>query len=129
MQWGCELPSTDQSHSMAHFDADTINAENHDLTTEPHRNERMDVGPSHLENRINCPIPTAAVVHDACAQSNSMVGQMHGMNGPFLKPRKPLGFKCDECGRVFSKKSNMKKHREIHTDELPNFECWLCHKL
>lgn len=61
-----------------------------------------------------------AISHDSRAEFTSMVSPM---------PRKPLGFKCDKCGRVFTKKSNMKKHREIHTDELPNFECWLCHKM
>lgn len=42
------------------------------------------------------------------------------------KPR--VSFECDECGRSFTEKWNMLKHRRIHSGEWP-FECWLCHKM
>lgn len=42
-----------------------------------------------------------------------------------LMPKK--SFECDECGRFFSKRSNMLHYRMIHSDERP-FECWMCHK-
>lgn len=35
--------------------------------------------------------------------------------------------RCEECGRLFSKKSNLTRHHSIHTGKQP-FECWVCHK-
>lgn len=116
MQWGCELP-------MVYFDSDSIKAENHEAAAAFNQGEQMDVGPSQLQNQIDQPSSLADRSHD------SRASHMHVLNEPFLMPRKPLGFKCEDCGRVFTYKSNMKKHREVHTDELPNFECWLCHKM
>lgn len=114
---GCELPN--QNIDIA----DSIKAEHNEMSGD--RDERMDVESSHLENRINHPIPMAAMSHDSRAQ---FVSLMQSMDAPFSMPRRPLGYKCDKCGRRFAKKSNMKKHRELHSDDLPNFECWLCHK-
>lgn len=36
--------------------------------------------------------------------------------------------KCRDCGQQFSSKSNLKRHRSIHTGVQP-YECWLCHKM
>lgn len=37
-------------------------------------------------------------------------------------------FQCEECGQSFKNKYVLVNHRTRHTDEQP-FECWLCHKL
>lgn len=34
---------------------------------------------------------------------------------------------CDICGKQLSSKSNLKRHRSIHTGE-QRFECWMCHE-
>lgn len=36
--------------------------------------------------------------------------------------------KCTHCGQQFASKSNLKRHRSIHTGLQP-YECWLCHKM
>lgn len=38
-----------------------------------------------------------------------------------------LMHKCDDCGRIFPRLSELKEHRATHSDERP-FECWLCHR-
>lgn len=116
-QFECEPPTMGQSNS--------------NVSSDFNQNEQRHIGlasSTQMEDRINQPIPKASMSHDLNAQFASMVGQMLRTTGPFLiSKRSRSSFECDECGRIFSKKSNLLQHRMIHTDERP-FECWLCHK-
>lgn len=104
----CELPAADQNNSIVRLDVDdSIKIEFNESTTKNYNQNKQQTGiesSSRMENRMD--------------QSLNQPVTMQGKSSS--------SYKCDICGRILSKNSNMKEHLMIHNDERP-FECWLCH--
>lgn len=82
----------------------------------------------HLKTHMRTSEPESLIC-DCGRKFNSVRGkQCHQANGCAAVSKENFSFKCEKCGKCFSKKNNLSRHLTTHNESSYKWKCGICDK-